>query len=135
MSESYKGLSSYIQNFHTPGERDEDKFVPEDDDETNYIEWAMEDAGIDPKLAPKIGTVAYDKVKNAAEKYINYILTKKYFDADGKTDLRRVEHNKLCILIYGRDYEELNKQNRDRLDQLSNFAAYFTKHEELLNTW
>jgi len=92
----------------------------------------IEEIGMDVEFPQKViipeeGTVAHDRLIQVCKEYTRAVdrqNTPQNFLREGFIELsdknRRHWHNKLCIMLYGSRWEELDKTDKDKI---SNFAV------------
>jgi hypothetical protein len=108
----------------------------ENEEAINHIEYALEDAGLDSSKAPKVGTPAYRRLEEAAKSYIGKIdvINKRVtgMNLAQYEDERRKVHDQLCLMIYGKAFNQLTYVEHDKI---SNFAAYLDNRLDLVDKW
>ncbi len=122
----------------------------QEEEAQSSMEDALQSSGIKME-APRVGTPAYERLQAAAEDYMRSVLNHgrasipPQFRPDGENyfrprpkaqnpseDARRERHNALCMLLRGKPRDELSTNERN---QVSNFAAYLTGHDDYIDQW
>jgi hypothetical protein len=97
----------------------------------DHVTEAAEDAGIDTSLLPASGTEARVRLCQLAKEYskeVHLQMCGRSFD--DSNNIRRALHSDLCVMIYGRPWNDLTDKE---IKQVRNFAHLLSGRDQYVD--